>query len=149
MTLGMGAWGHKEVGTQEGSHSINRYGGSQPDGDGGGTAFSHAQGNHSAINRSSMGQPEDDDLRMAHGNHNLAHAQAGPCLVDKKAESHPEDHRPGIAGSNSHVIQRWENPESAGGRAASDPSRDTNLKRLQVCSIRVKKLGKDRESGNC
>lgn len=146
---GMGAWGHKEVGTQEGSHSINRYGGSRPDGDGGGTAVSHAQGNHSAINGSSMGQPEDDGPRMAPGNHNFAHAQAGPCLADKKAESHPKDRGPGIAGSNSYVIQRWENPDSAGGRAASDPSKHTNLKRLQLCSIRVKKWGKAEESGNC
>jgi len=70
-----------------------------------------------------MGQP-DDDSRMAPGNHKFIHAQASLCLVDKKAESHPEDRGPGIAGSNSHVIQRWENPDSAGGRAVSDPWED-------------------------
>ena len=134
--LGMGACGHKEVGTQEGSHSINI--------NGGGTAVIHTQENHSVINRSSMGQSEDHDSRIASSNYNFIHAQVSPCLVDRNAESHPEDRGPGITGINSHVIQRWENPDSAGGRAVSDPWEDDEG--FQLCE----EMGEGSpKSGNC
>ena len=128
--LETGAGGHKEVGTRGGPDSINRNGESQPDGDGGGTVVSHTRENRGAITGNSMSQPEDDQLRMAPNNHNFAHTQASPCLADKNAGGHPEDDGLRVAGSGSHVIQHWENPDSAGGRAVSDPWKDSEPEEL-------------------
>ena len=158
--LEIGACGHKGVVTRESSHLINRNGESWPDGDGGGTAVSHPEENHGAINRNAMNQP-DNELRIAPSDHNSAYTQTSPSPANRNMGHHPEDDGPGIAGSpsgstyawydpdssrspspegselgpagsSSRPIQRWENPGSKGGRIVRGPRRSRSRRRLSL-----------------
>jgi len=157
--LGIATGSHQEAGSRGGPHLARGSRESRPDGDGGRVVVSYMQGDHNAINRNAISQPEGHELRVAFGNRNSTYTQTSTSPANRNVEGHSENGGPGIAGSSNgvtnhshnietrrssspenrnpkgpleggglglagggvHAIHRWENPDSAGGRAGKYP----------------------------